>query len=187
MRHSFQSLQSFHDLSSRLFRSRQGTGSVGLFSRLCALPALLNTGKGAKDPRRALPHWGGVVACILVLLGGGTDRAHAADARVEIDSLLAFVGRQQDIAFIRNGSSHTAQEAVSHLRFKRERAGSRLKTAEDFILHCATRSYLTRVPYRVKYRDGTTRKAADVLHEELRRLRAAESGMDIGGPSRSGT
>ncbi|HLU70419.1 MAG TPA: DUF5329 family protein [Fibrobacteria bacterium] len=92
--------------------------------------------------------------------------------RVEIDSLLAFVGRQQGIAFIRNGTSHTAEEAEAHLRHKLERAGSRVKTAEDFIRYCATRSFITRIPYRVRDRNGHTRLAADVLHEELKRLRA---------------
>ncbi len=95
----------------------------------------------------------------------------SASARVEIDSLLAFVGRQQGIEFIRNGSSHTAVEAEAHLRHKLERAGSRVKTAEDFIRYCATRSFITRIPYRVRDQDGRTRPAAEVLHEELKRLR----------------
>ncbi len=108
---------------------------------------------------------------LALILAAGFGHAQT-DPRAEIDSLLAFVGRQQGIEFLRNGSAHTAQEAESHLRYKLERGGNRIKTAEDFIRYCATRSFFTRIPYRVRYRNGTTRPAADVLNEELRRLRA---------------
>ncbi len=91
--------------------------------------------------------------------------------RAEIDSLLAFVRRQEEVVFIRNGGTHTAAEAEAHLRLKWSRQEKDIRSAEDFIERCATRSFLTRKTYAVRFPDGTERLAAEVLHEELARLR----------------
>lgn len=98
-----------------------------------------------------------------------------ADTRAEIDSLLSFVGSQQGTEFLRNGAAHTAAEAENHLRRKWRRGGDRIKTAEDFIRYCATRSSFTGARYRVRYADGSLRDADEVLHEELRRIRGGRT------------
>lgn len=91
--------------------------------------------------------------------------------RVEVDSLLAFLGRQSDWVFLRNGSRHTAEEAVAHLRLKWKRQDGRIRSTDDFIDLCATRSSFTGRAYRVRFPDGSERDAADVLREELERVR----------------
>lgn len=95
----------------------------------------------------------------------------APAARAEIDSLLAFVRKQEDVVFLRNGSRHDSRQAEAHLRLKWSRQEDKVRSAEDFIERCATRSFLTREPYRIRFKDGTVREAAEVLREELARLR----------------
>lgn len=91
--------------------------------------------------------------------------------REEIDSLLAYVGGLRQAVFIRNESEYNAAQAVAHLRLKWRRQDGRIRSTEDFILQCATRSSFTGSPYRVRFADGTVRPAAEVLREELGRLR----------------
>jgi len=114
----------------------------------------------------------GIVLCFFlsVLMGAvGFAQAESRSTTDEIDSLLAFVERQP-VEFIRNGTAHTPAEAVSHMQLKRRRAGDRIKTAEDFIRYCGTKSSFTGSPYRLRYPDGTIREAGPVLTAELKRL-----------------
>ncbi|MGH8443240.1 MAG: DUF5329 family protein, partial [Nevskiaceae bacterium] len=60
-----------------------------------------------------------------------------------------------------------------HLQLKREKAGSRVRTAGDFIRLCASYSSLSGEAYLIRFADGRTRTAEDVLREELARLSAA--------------
>ena len=88
----------------------------------------------------------------------------------KIERLLAYVGSLQGVTFIRNGAEHTPAEAMEHMKLKRQKAGDRVKTAEDFIKYCASYSTLTGEAYLVRYADGRTRTAEDVLREELNRI-----------------
>ena len=91
--------------------------------------------------------------------------------KAEVDTLLAALGRRTDWVFIRNGSRHTADEAVAHMRLKWKRQDGRIRSTEEFIAQCATRSSFTGRPYRIRLPDGRERDAADVLREELGLLR----------------
>ncbi len=97
--------------------------------------------------------------------------ARPAVAQEEIDHLLAFV-EKSDVRFIRNGSEHSAKESADHLRDKLGRAGDRVKTAEDFIVGIASKSYLSGKSYLVKTPDGKERPTGLWLSEELTRYRA---------------
>lgn len=88
----------------------------------------------------------------------------------KIDRLIAYVGNLKSAVFIRNGDEHTAIEAAKHLQMKREKAGDRVKTADDFIRLCASKSYWSGKAYQIRLADGRTRSAEDVLREELARL-----------------
>jgi hypothetical protein len=88
----------------------------------------------------------------------------------KIDRLVAYVGGLQDAVFIRNGDEHPAAEAAKHLQMKREKAGKRVQTAGDFIRLCASHSYVTKDAYLIRFPDGRTRTAEDVLREELARI-----------------
>ena len=56
----------------------------------------------------------------------------------KIDALLNDVEAHNDLKFIRLGSVHSSGEAAQMLRIKLRFAGSRVKTADDFIEHIAS-------------------------------------------------
>ena len=91
-----------------------------------------------------------------------------------IEDLIAAVGQLKGATFIRNGSEHTAAEAAGHLRLKWKNAGSRVRTAEDFIRVCASASSMTGRAYRIRLADGREMDSADFLNAELRRFDAAK-------------
>ncbi|MBI2512528.1 MAG: DUF5329 family protein [Opitutae bacterium] len=100
--------------------------------------------------------------------------AHAAAAATtEIEALLAHVKQLEGAAFIRNGSEHTPVAAEAHLRMKWEKQAAKIKTAEDFIELCATKSSLSSDRYRIRMKDGAVRDSAEVLRERLAELRQA--------------
>lgn len=104
----------------------------------------------------------------------GAGRAPAPAPMTEpekIERLIGFVGQLEGVVFIRNSKEYTAADAAKHMRLKRERAGERVKTADDFIRHCASFSSQTGEAYLMRFADGRTRTAEDVLREQLATLR----------------
>jgi len=96
--------------------------------------------------------------------------AARATERELIEGLIRAVA-ESDATFLRNGEEHDAKEAAEHLRNKWERAGDRVKTAEQFTEHLASRSSMTGRPYRIR-EAGTTVPAGDWLRARLEKLRA---------------
>jgi hypothetical protein len=76
-----------------------------------------------------------------------------------------------DTEFIRNGSSHTKEEAVKHLMSKYNRVKKRLATPEDFIENIASKSSISGKEYVIKYSDNKTVFAGDFFKQELKRIR----------------
>ena len=99
-----------------------------------------------------------------------TATAVAPEEQTRIDALLDAVGRQSDLVFIRNGSEHTAEEAVSHLKRKLRSAGSRISTAEEFIDHLATSSSFSDKPYMVRQPGHPAEPAGPFFHRLLREV-----------------
>ena len=58
--------------------------------------------------------------------------------------------------------------AVRHLQLKLQAAGSRIKTAEDFIRYCASASSISGKPYEIRFSDGRVVRSADFMQEKLR-------------------
>jgi hypothetical protein len=85
----------------------------------------------------------------------------------KIDRLIAHVAGLQGAVFIRNGKEYGPAEAAKHLQLKREKAGDRVKTADDFIRLCASHSSMSGEAYLIRFADGRTRTAEDVLRDEL--------------------
>lgn len=75
-----------------------------------------------------------------------------------------------EAVFIRNGSEHTAREAVDHLKMKRDYAGDRIKTARQFINYLATKSSISGSLYYVKLTDGSKVPSGQWLHARLRKI-----------------
>lgn len=81
--------------------------------------------------------------------------------------LIDSVATLHDASFIRNGKAYDAARAADHLRLKLRYAGERVKTAEQFIDCCATRSSMSGVNYSIRFADGRTVDAATFLRGKL--------------------
>lgn len=88
----------------------------------------------------------------------------------KIDRLIDFIGALNGAVFIRNGGEHSPQDAVEHLRLKRRKAGIRVRTAQEFIERCATRSSISGAEYQIRFADGRIEPAAGVLRRRLAEL-----------------
>src|SRR6266550_2105474 len=77
-----------------------------------------------------------------------------------IDYLINSVGKS-NATFVRNGTSHSPTEAVSQI-----------KTPEDFIQLCASKSLVTGKPYLVRTPDGKEMHLDVWLADALRKYRS---------------
>jgi hypothetical protein len=98
-------------------------------------------------------------------------QVHAAQMteQEKIDALLHDIEVHNDLRFLRLGSIHSSTEAAQMLRIKLRFAGSRVKTANQFIdrIASATESGST---YYVIYPDGRKVASRDFLRGELKRI-----------------
>jgi hypothetical protein len=108
---------------------------------------------------------------LLTVLEPQPARAQASEDE-KIDYLIATVEKLSGAKFIRNGSAYDAAAAADHLRLKRRNAGSRCKTAEDFIRWCASGSSMSGKPYRIRFADGTEVTSEAFLRARLKELDA---------------
>jgi len=100
--------------------------------------------------------------------------AFAASAAEEqkIDALIHSIEVLPAAQFIRNGNAYDGNAAAEHLRQKRRYAGDRIKTANDFIVCCASRSSASGKPYQIRFANGETVDAEVFLRAELKRIEA---------------
>jgi len=117
-----------------------------------------------------------VVAALLVGLpmSSHADQPAANSARTpaaEIDALIDRVAHAKGVVFIRNGSDYTATEAAAHLQRKREAAGDKVRTPEQFIDALGSRSSMSGKAYRVRLADGREMDSAVWLKGLLHDLR----------------
>jgi len=96
-------------------------------------------------------------------------QASAPEAE-KIEYLIGSVAKLADAKFVRNGSAHDARAAADHLRMKLREAGRRVKTADDFIVYCASKSSMSGEPYRIRFADGTTVTSEAFLRGKLAEL-----------------
>jgi len=85
----------------------------------------------------------------------------------KIEYLINTIANLHGALFIRNGGEYDAPRAADHLRLKLQYAGGRIKTAEDFIVYCATGSSITGKLYQIKFADGRVVATAAFLHDRL--------------------
>ena len=96
-----------------------------------------------------------------------------AEAQTEIEYLLGYIS-QSGYRFIRSGKEYAATEGAKHMREKLQRAGGRVKSADDFVRGVASRSFLTGEPYLVKAPDGRQFGAEEWLAKALEAFRKAK-------------
>jgi len=112
----------------------------------------------------------------LGLLFAGFAAAAPLTEQQKIDVLIHSVETLPGAQFIRNGSAHDGKAAAEHLQMKRHYAGNRIKTANDFIENCASRSSMTGLPYQIRFANGKTEESGVFLHAELKQIEASPTG-----------
>jgi hypothetical protein len=117
------------------------------------------------------PPW--LLALLLPLCGYAY--AHDSSEAAKIRHLIGSVEALQGVTFIRNGGEYDAKKAADHLRLKLRMAGDRVKTAEDFIRLCASKSSISGEAYRMRFPDGTTMNAEVFFRKRLKGLTADTS------------
>jgi len=74
------------------------------------------------------------------------------DMKKEVDHLFTYM-KESNCPLERNGTKHTATEAMDHIKKKYDYFRDKIKSAEDFIEYSATKSTTSDKPYLV-YREG---------------------------------
>ena len=117
---------------------------------------------------RAMRYVWSVIFCALAL---GPGRAAVLVNETErIEYLIRSIEQLSNAKFIRNGSTYDAKPAADHLRLKWREAGARVKTAQQFIELCASRSSGSGQPYRIRFADGTIVMSEAFLRAKLKEL-----------------
>jgi hypothetical protein len=110
-----------------------------------------------------------VSAFVILALFSGAVSAQENIEKKKIEFLLSSVENLKGAKFIRNGSEYDdGKAAAEHLRMKLKTAGSRVKTADDFIRLCASQSYITGKPYMIRLSNGKTIKSEEYFREKLK-------------------
>jgi len=110
-----------------------------------------------------------ITILFMVLISLVAVHAYAQDSReaAKIHHLIASVETLEGAKFIRNGREYDARSAANHLRLKLKNAGKRVKTAEDFIKYCGSKSSMSGEPYLIRFTDGTTMKTEVFFKKKL--------------------
>jgi hypothetical protein len=111
---------------------------------------------------------------ILLVICNVSPLGAAESLEQTIDFLLHRI-ETADATFIRNGQTHTPQEAVAHVRAKYEHFKAQIKTPEDFIRLAATKSLLTGQFYLIRPRQGSEMPLSAWLRNELRQHQKDEA------------
>ena len=109
-----------------------------------------------------------VIAFIFLVLFSGVVGGQETLEIKKIEFLISSVENLTGAKFIRNGSEYTGNEAAEHLRMKLKGAGSKVKTADDFIRLCASKSSMSGKPYMIRSSDGKTIKSEEYFREKLK-------------------
>jgi hypothetical protein len=112
----------------------------------------------------------GAVASALGLAAAVAQAAPTEAERARIERLIAFVGRQTGLKFVRNGSAYSPADAARFLRGKFDKMGEHVNTAQQFIDEIASRSSTTGQAYQIRFADGRSVSAAQFLGDELQRM-----------------
>jgi hypothetical protein len=111
-----------------------------------------------------------ILLIVLLSLAGAFAYAQDCGETAIIQDLIASVERLEGATFVRNGKAYDARSASGHLQLKLRHAGDRVKTAEDFITFCGSKSSITGQPYLIIFADGTTVKAEAFFRRKLRTI-----------------
>jgi len=97
----------------------------------------------------------------------------AADTQTEIDHLLTYL-TESGCTYVRNGSEHSASEAVEHILKKYRYFEDDIDTTEQFIELSASESTFTGRDYLIRCPGQPEQPSRDWLLAELQRYRQQE-------------
>ena len=83
-----------------------------------------------------------VTAFVIIALLSGAVGAQDTVEKKKIAMLISSIENLEGAIFIRNGSEYNNKKAAEHLRMKLQKAGTKVKTADDFIRLCASKSLI---------------------------------------------
>ena len=107
------------------------------------------------------------IIAVLILCPGVVSARDNSETK-KIEFLISSVENIKGAKFIRNGSEYTGKEAAEHLRMKLNNAGNRIRTADDFIRLCASKSYISGKPYMIRTSGGKTITSEEYFREKLK-------------------
>ena len=113
-----------------------------------------------------------VIALAVLVLFAGAVSAQDTIEKKKIEFLISVVENLKGAQFIRNGTEYNGKEAAEHLRVKLQKAGDRVRTADDFIRLCAAKSLLSGKPYMIRSSDGKTIKSEEFFREKIKEYNA---------------
>lgn len=116
----------------------------------------------------------------IFLIGGPMLFQQTLTEEQKITELINYIEKSEAM-FVRNGSEFSGAKAAEHLRMKRKKAGSRIKTAKDFIDYIASKSSSSGEPYFMKFKNGQKIQVRDILLHELKKIEARPIGFLRGG------
>jgi hypothetical protein len=106
----------------------------------------------------------------LVLFSSSVAADVSPATQLEIEQLLNFI-RNSSCIIDRNGKSHAAVKAISHIEKKYAYFKDDIKTTEDFIELSATKSTMSGKYYMVRCGDDDQIRTREWLMQELQSLR----------------
>ena len=99
------------------------------------------------------------IASMIALIPSLAAQEEQADGNAENTAkVVAFLIEEvkaSHLTFIRNGKTHSSEEAANHIHRKYDHVKSQIKTPEDFIRLCASKSLVSGEPYLVVTPQGT--------------------------------
>lgn len=112
-----------------------------------------------------------IVISFLMLFVGITSLSAAPED--EINGLLKYVSNLEGATFTRNGTTHTAKEAAEHMLMKWQKQKKKIRSAEEFINLCGSKSYLSGKRYTIKLKGKAEKFSDDILKAKLKEIRKA--------------
>ncbi len=139
--------------------------------------------KRTRTMKFRFPVWTSLLALGIGLAATGlASRAASAEEGLQetIDHLVEYV-RTSEVVFIRNNKEHSPEDAAEHILKKYEHYRKKIKTPEDFIRLCATKSMISGKAYRIRTPEGEEMATADWLTRELEAYRRSKDAPSAAG------
>ncbi|MGV3774537.1 MAG: DUF5329 family protein [Verrucomicrobiales bacterium] len=113
------------------------------------------------------------VTALCVLLFSVALQAAPANVEATVKKVLKVV-EQSEAKFIRNGKEYPAKDAAEHLQKKYDYYKKEIKTVDDFIEKCASKSIVSGKPYYIKPKNGKEVPFTTWLKEKVREVEDKE-------------